>query len=163
MDEGSYWYAWFGGASNINDTNLDWCRLFITLNTVGAGQATTMLWETTPPPLNAPGPKAWISEQEMAANHLEHNLREIDSIYFTGQIAARVQILVYKPIAGNWTNWMDSLLPHCGGQPAKDNNNKFDRSNIKVEERPSPLQLVAVASAKTADTCHDLKSGFMEQ
>jgi len=112
---------------------------------------------------DAPGPKAWISEQETAASHLERNLREIDSMCSTGQIAARVQILVCEPIAGKWTDWMDSLLPHCGGQPAKDSNDKFDRSNIEVEERPSPLQVVVVASAETADTCHDLKSGFMEQ
>ena len=59
-----------------------------------------MFWGNNPPPLNAPGPKAWISEQEIAANHLEHNSREIDSICLTGQIAAHEHILVCEPIAG---------------------------------------------------------------
>uniref|UniRef100_A0A7S0GDL6 Uncharacterized protein n=1 Tax=Proboscia inermis TaxID=420281 RepID=A0A7S0GDL6_9STRA len=111
MDEGSYWYAWFGGASNINDTNLDWCRLFITLNTVGAGQATTMLWGNNPLPLNAPGPKAWISDQETTANQLGRNLREIDSICSTDQIAARMQILVCGPIG--WITYCRTVVNSC--------------------------------------------------
>ena len=32
-----------------------------------------------------------------------------------------------------------------------------------MEERPSPIQVVVIASASTADSCHDLKSGFMEK
>lgn len=79
----------------------------------------------------------------------------------TGHIAARVQVLVCEPIPGVWTDWMDSMLPHCGGKtdPMKEGAD----SNPKVEERVSPVQVVVTANAKTADVCHDLKSGFMEQ
>lgn len=34
---------------------------------------------------------------------------------------------------------------------------------VKVEERPSPVQVVVVSNNNNADTCHDLKSGFMEK
>lgn len=164
---GSVWYDWFGSAST-DETTLDRCRVLFVVNTVGAGKGPTMLWETPPPKINAAGPQPWRSEQETAAMHLERNLKEIDSMCANGQIAARVQILVCEPIPGKWTDWMDSMLPHCGGKIQndaknyKENPNPYD-AGIEVEERPSPVQVVVVASADTADTCHDLKSGFMEQ
>jgi len=139
----------------------DRCRVLFALNTVGAGRSTTMLWETKPPAPHSAEPRPWISEQETAATHLERNLQEIDAMCATGYIAARVQVLVCEPIPGVWTDWMDAQLPHCGG--------KFDPmkagadSNPKVEDRASPVQVVVTANAKTADVCHDLKSGFMEQ
>jgi len=139
------------------------CRVLITLNMVGAGRGATMLWETTPP--NDSYPKPWISEQESAATHLERNLREMNAMCATGQMVLRVQVLVCEPIPGQWTDWMDSMLPDCGGQPltktAHDKN--VDTEEVKVEERPSPVQVVVVASAQTSDSCHDLKSGFMEK
>merc|ERR1712151_161303 len=51
------------------------------------------------------------------------------------------------------------MLVNCGGKAAP-----VDRpaESSKVEERPSPVQIVVV-SAATADTCHDLKSGMMEK
>jgi hypothetical protein len=54
---------------------------------------------------------------------------------------------------------MDSMLPNCGGKA----NPLKGGPEMKVEERPSPVQVVVVASASTADKCHDLKSGFMEK
>ena len=120
-----------------------------------------MLWETKPPKPLAVEPRPWISEQETAATHLERNLQEIDAMCATGQIAARVQVLVCEPIPGVWTDWMDSMLPNCGGK--SDGLADGSSSNGKLEERPSPVQVVVTANAKTADTCHDLKSGFMEQ
>lgn len=138
-----------------------------------------MLWETQPPLPHEAGPRPWQSEQETAAMHLERNLREIDAMCETGQIAARVQVLVCEPIPGIWTDWMDGLLVNCGGKKApleevleeRDdvehavaaaNGNAYE-GGIEVEDRASPVQVVVVASAKTADTCHDLKSGFMEK
>lgn len=127
-----------------------------------------MLWETSPPPTYAQGAKPWISEQETAATHLERNLQEINAMCGTGQIAARVQILVCEPIPAKWTDWMDSMLINCGGKKspldkkASEGENPYE-GGVKVEERPSPIQVVVVASASTADTCHDLKSGFMEK
>ena len=107
-----------------------------------------------------------MSEQETAATHLERNLQEIDAMCATGQVAARVQVLVCEPIPGRWTDWMDSMLVNCGGKPAPlgkgPSGNPYDEG-IKVEDRASPVQVVVVASAATADTCHDLKSGYMEQ
>ena len=139
----------------------DRCRVLFALNTVGAGRSTTMLWETKPPALHSAEPRPWISEQETAATHLERNLQEIDAMCATGLIAARVQVLVCEPIPGVWTDWMDSMLPNCGGKadPMKEEGN----SDPSVEERASPVQVVVTANAKTADVCHDLKSGFMEQ
>ena len=139
------------------------CQVLVTLNTVGAGRGPTMLWETNPP--KGEYPKPWISEQETAATHLERNLRELDHMCATGQMSIRVQVLVCEPIPGQWTDWMDSMLIHCGGQPLGKNSMEggYDEGGIQVEERPSPVQVVVVASAKTADTCHDLKSGFMEK
>jgi hypothetical protein len=55
---------------------------------------------------------------------------------------------------------MDSMLPACGGQEFSYTSNDEEQS---VEDRPSPVQIVVSASAATADTCHDLKSGFMEK
>jgi hypothetical protein len=165
MGSGTVWNEWFGGKSSPSAASIDRCRVLFTINTVGAGRGTTMLWETKPPALHAQGPKPWQSEQETAASHLERNLQEIDAMCATGQIAARVQILVCEPIPGKWTEWMDSMLVHCGGKPSpmdsKGGNPYAD--GIKVEERPSPVQVVVTASAATADTCHDLKSGFMEK
>ena len=151
------WKEWFGSSSNVS---ADRCRILFTLNTVGAGRGTTMLWETAPPK-NAQGPQHWTSEQETAATHLQRNLEEINALCATGQIAARVQVLVCEPISAKWTEWMDSLLPQCGGQLS--DLEKIAAGVTKVEERPSPVQVVVVASASTADTCHDLKSGFMEK
>ena len=166
MGEGTLWNDWYGKTSK---EALDRCRILFTINTVGAGRGSTMLWETAPPPEYAQGAKPWISEQETAATHLERNLKEIDAMCATGQIAARVQILVCEPIPAKWTDWMDSQLVNCGGKKSpltksktSDKENPYD-SGVKVEERPSPIQVVVVASASTADTCHDLKSGFMEK
>lgn len=144
------------------DETHDRCRVLFSLNTVGAGRSTTMLWETKPPALHSAEPRPWISEQETAATHLERNLQEIDSMCATGLIAARVQVLVCEPIPGVWTDWMDSMLPNCGGK-ADPMTKKGAASDPQVEERASPVQVVVTANAKTADTCHDLKSGFMEQ
>ena len=158
---GTLWNDWFGGGSNPSG-NADRCRVLFTINSVGAGRGTTLLWETNPPQINAPGPKPWQSEQETAATHLERNLKEIDSMCATGQIAARVQMLVCEPIPAKWTEWMDSMLVNCGGKPPAPINEPV-QENPKIEERASPVQVVVVASASTADTCHDLKSGFMEK
>ncbi|KAL3788954.1 hypothetical protein HJC23_000238 [Cyclotella cryptica] len=140
----------------------DRCRILFTLNTVGASRGTTMLWETRPPLPHSAEPRPWISEQETAATHLERNLQEIDAMCATGLIAARVQVLVCEPIPGVWTDWMDSMLPNCGGRldPMKGGQVKEE---YQVEERASPVQVVVTANPKTADVCHDLKSGFIEQ
>ena len=153
----SLWKEWFGKSTNQDDR----CRILFTLNTVGAGRGTTMIWETAPPQANAQGPSHWTSEQETAATHFQRNFDEIDALCATGQIAARVQVLVCEPISARWTEWMDSLLPHCGGQLS--DLERIEAGTAKVEERPSPVQVVVVASAGTADVCHDLKSGFMEK
>ena len=127
-----------------------------------------MLWETRPPLPHSAEPRPWISEQETAATHLERNLQEIDAMCATGLVAARVQVLVCEPIPGVWTDWMDSMLPNCGGRAdpmvaAKASDTAGRGSTAEVEERASPVQVVVTANAKTADVCHDLKSGFMEQ
>lgn len=165
-----------GGGGNKKDEVLDRCRVLITLNTVGAGRGSTMLWETQPPPIHASGPKPWISEQATAATHLERNLKEMDAMCKTGLISIRLQVLVCEPIPGVWTDYIDSMLPHCGGQagPFEKVNGGYAtdydaeatspyEKGTDVEDRASPVQVVVVASANTADTCHDLKSGFMEK
>ena len=166
MGKGTLWNEWFGSTKTPSASSLDRCRVLFTVNTVGAGRGSTMLWETNPPQIHAEGPAPWMSEQETAATHLERNLQEIDAMCATGQIAARVQVLVCEPIPSKWTDWMDSQLINCGGKPGPSDTasgkNPYD-SGVKVEERPSPVQVVVVASAATADTCHDLKSGFMEK
>jgi hypothetical protein len=153
------WAQWYA-KENASGTR-DRCRILFVINSVGAGRGTTMLWETNPPLLHAELPQPWTSEQENAVTHLQRNLEEINAMCQTGLIAARVQIAVCEPIPAKWTEWMDSQLPFCGGQV-------FDVSMLnadttKVEDRPSPVQIVVAASVKTADTCHDLKSGFMEK
>lgn len=165
MGKGSLWNDWYASSDG---KVMDRCRILFTINTVGAGRGSTMLWETAPPPMYAQGVKPWISEQETAATHLERNLEEINAMCATGQIAARVQILVCEPIPAKWTDWMDSLLVNCGGKESPLNKNADEGGNpydagVTVEERASPVQVVVVASASTADTCHDLKSGFMEK
>lgn len=166
MGKGTLWNTWFGSAKGPNTPGVDRCRILFSLNTVGAGRGTTMLWETNPPRIHAQGPQPWMSEQETAATHLQRNLKEINAMCGTGQIAARVQVMVCEPIPAKWTEWMDSMLVNCGGKKAaldtKSDGNPYD-GGVKVEERPSPVQVVVVASAATADTCHDLKSGFMEK
>mmetsp|Transcript_21027 Transcript_21027/g.42021 ORF Transcript_21027/g.42021 Transcript_21027/m.42021 type:complete len:768 (-) Transcript_21027:892-3195(-) len=152
--KGSVW-------SELYNDDADRCRILFTLNTVGAGRLTTMLWETRPPTPHSVEPRPWISEQETAATHLERNLQEIDAMCASGLIAARVQVLVCEPIPGVWTDWMDSMLPNCGGKA--DPMKVKEGSSAKVEERASPVQVVVTANAKTAEVCHDLKSGFMEQ
>ena len=154
------WKDWFGSQPDPSGTG-DRCRVLFTINTVGAGRGTTMLWETNPPPVHAQVVEHWQSEQETAATHLQRNLEEIDAMCETGQIAARVQLLVCEPISAKWTEWFDSVLPHCGGKPGPLDG--IDAGTVKVEERPSPVQVVVVSSASSADTCHDLKSGFMEK
>jgi len=154
------WKNWFPKDAT-NSEIADRCRILFTLNTVGAGRGTTILWETNPPKPNAQGPQPWMSEQETAATHLARNLEEIDHMCETGLIAARIQVLVCEPISARWTEWMDSKLPHCGGK--KTDIEKIIAGQVHVEERPSPVQVVVVSSAATADTCHDLKSGFMEK
>jgi len=164
-EKGTIWNDWFGGNNKKlpNAKTIDRCRILFTINTVGAGRGTTMLWETAPPTTSRNNPKPWQSEQETASSHLERNLMEIDSMCKSGQIAARVQILVCEPISSRWTEWMDSMLVNCGGKPAPQDGNAFQGEGYKVEERASPVQVVVVASSTTADTCHDLKSGFMEK
>lgn len=142
----------------------DRCRILFALNTIGAGRSTTILWETKPPLPYSAEPRPWISEQETAATHIERNLQEIDAMCATGMIAARVMVLVCEPIPGVWTDWMDSMLPNCGGKVDPMSRNKdVEDGDPTVEERPSPVQVVVTANPKTADVCHDLKSGFMEQ
>eukprot|EP00549_Striatella_unipunctata_P010913 CAMPEP_0118674978 /NCGR_PEP_ID=MMETSP0800-20121206/1187_1 /TAXON_ID=210618 ORGANISM="Striatella unipunctata, Strain CCMP2910" /NCGR_SAMPLE_ID=MMETSP0800 /ASSEMBLY_ACC=CAM_ASM_000638 /LENGTH=720 /DNA_ID=CAMNT_0006570231 /DNA_START=30 /DNA_END=2192 /DNA_ORIENTATION=- len=160
MSKDSIWYDWYATSAG---TVADRCRILVTLNTVGAGRGTVMLWETNPPQLNAQGPEPWMSEQETAATHLERNLREMDAMCETGQIALRLQVLVCEPIPGKWTDWIDSLLVNCGGKAAPNDGRHGLDNGVAVEDRPSPVQVVVVASAATADTCHDLKSGFMEK
>lgn len=149
----SVWHTFFGDSD-------DRCRILFTLNTVGAGRGTIMLWETTPPPVHAEGPFPFLAEQESAAPHLQRNLQEIDAMCATGLIAARVQVLVCEPIDDQWVDWMDSLMPHCGGKP-----HPMDRPNVddKLEDRPSPVQIVVTSTAADAAVCHDLKSGYMER
>ncbi|KAL9186605.1 hypothetical protein ACHAXT_005843 [Thalassiosira profunda] len=156
--KGSVWEELYKDNGGVHDR----CRVLFNLNTVGAGRSTTILWETKPPVPHSAEPRPWISEQETAAIHLERNLQEIDAMCATGLIAARVQVLVCEPIPGVWTDWMDSMLPHCGGK-ADPMLKKGSETDAKVEERASPVQVVVTANAKTADVCHDLKSGFMEQ
>jgi hypothetical protein len=158
--KGTVWNDWFA-SSDSRRADLDRCRILFTVNSVGAGRGTTMLWETNPPDLHAELPEVWTSEQETAATHLQRNLREINAMCATGLIAARVQMLVCEPIPDKWTEWMDSQLVQCGGKPWPLNKKTAD--DIKMEERPSPLQVVVTASVSSADSCHDLKSGFMEK
>ena len=154
--KGSVWDTFFGNSST---KSADRCRILFTLNTVGAGRGTIMLWETTPPPIHADGPFPFVAEQESAAPHLQRNLQEIDAMCATGLIAARVQVLVCEPIDASWVEWMDSLLVNCGGKPWP-----MDRKpDDKLEDRPSPVQIVVASTAKDAGTCHDLKSGYMER
>jgi hypothetical protein len=155
---GTVFNDFFGKNSN---PAADRCRVLFAINMVGAGRGTTMLWETNPPTIHAEGPKPWTSEQETAATHLQRNLQEINSMCATGKIAARVQILVCEPISPTWTEWMDSQLVDCGGKPWP--SSRMLNDEVTVEERPSPVQVVVTASASTADTCHNLKSGFMEK
>ncbi len=179
LSKGGEWFKWFN--SNDGGNVMDRCRVLITMNTVGAGKGSTMLWETQPPNIHANGPEPWKSEQATAAMHLERNLKELDAMCATGLMAVRLQVLVCEPIPGVWTDWMDSMMPNCGGQEApftkkpvqsqgsKDGNDSaYTNGNpyeggVRVEERPSPIQVVVVASAASADTCHNLKSGFMEK
>jgi len=77
----------------------------------------------------------------------------------TGFLAVRLQVLVCEPIPRVWTDWMDSMVPSCGGQSAP----FMGGREAEDEERPSPIQVVVVASAQTADECHNLKSAFMEK
>ena len=51
--KGSAWDVFFGKSST---KGADRCRILFTLNTVGAGRGTIMLWETTPPPIHTEGP-----------------------------------------------------------------------------------------------------------
>jgi hypothetical protein len=159
------WREWFGGGDSTVARHLkhgaDRCRILFTLNTVGAGRGTTMLWETAPPMKYEQAPPHWTSEQETAATHIQRQLEEIDAMCATGQVAARVQVLVCEPISARWTEWMDSLLPHCGGKVS--DLAKIDAQSTKVEDRASPVQVVVVATTNSADVCHDLKSGFMER
>lgn len=162
---GGNWHKWFG--SGPSNKVMDRCRVLVTMNTVGAGKGSTMLWETHPPNKHASEPRPWMSEQSTAALHIERNLQELDAMCATGMIAVRLQVLVCEPIPAVWTDWMDSLMPNCGGQKAPlvqttANANPYDEG-ISVQERPSPLQVVVVGSPSTADTCHNLKSGFMEK
>jgi hypothetical protein len=165
------WKEWYGSnnGSSEEDTTTrhvtygyDRCRVLFTLNTVGAGRGTTMIWETSPPTLpNSQSPPMWQSEQESASSHLQRQLEEINAMCSTNQIAARVQILVCEPINAKWTEWMDSLVPNCGGKIS--DLSKIDKKTTIVDDRASPIQIVVVATVDSADTCHDLKSGFMER
>lgn len=154
------WNEWYGKKHPFTNS-LDRCRILFAINSVGAGRGSTMIWETNPPLKNGELPQPWISEQETAVTHLQRNLEEIDALCASGLFAARVQILVCEPIPSVWTEWLDSQLPSCGGRPFSYTESNVD--TIKVEDRPSPVQIVVAASPTTADTCHDLKSGFMEK
>lgn len=157
LGKGSVWEELYGKDEQ------DRCRILFALNTIGAGRSTTILWETKPPLPYSAEPRPWISEQETAATHIERNLQEIDAMCATG-MAARVMVLVCEPIPGVWTDWMDSMLPNCGGKvDPMSRNTDVEDGDPTVEERPSPVQVVVTANPKTADVCHDLKSGFMEQ
>jgi hypothetical protein len=162
---GTIWNQWFGGSTtNKNDSNnLDRCRILFSINMVGAGRGTTMLWETNPPPKNTEGPFPWQSEQETASSHLQRNLQEIDAMCATGLVAARLQILVCEQIHPKWMEWIDSHLVHCGGKPWPVGQKVFDDQITLDADRPSPVQIVVAGSAQTAERCHDLKSGFMEK
>jgi len=161
------WKEWYGGIEEASKNGhasygSDRCRVLFTLSTVGAGRGTTMLWETSPPSLpHAQGPDRWTSEQATSATHLQRQLEEIDAMCATNQVAARVQVLVCEPIEARWTEWMDSLLPYCGGKVS--DLATIDKKTSKVEERASPVQVVVVSTVDSAETCHDLKSGFMER
>jgi len=164
---GSIWYDWFGSEDTSQGDTMDRCRALFVLNTVGAGKGSTILWESQPPHKEA-GPPKWQSEQATAAMHLERNLKEMDTMCQTGLMAVRLQVLVCEPIPGIWTDWMDSMLPNCGGKASTASSDtaateSASDTNAALDSHPSPVQVVVVASADTADTCHDLKSGFMEQ
>ena len=121
-----------------------------------------MIWETALPLLpHAQQPNHWQSEQESAATHLQRQFEEINAMCATNQVAACVQVLVFEPISAKWTKWMDSLVPHCGGKVSK--LEQMDMKTQQVKERASPIQVVVVATVDSANTCHDLQSGFMER
>jgi len=194
---GSLWYHFYAHherqnpddkekQDNEEDELHDRCRILIVMNTIGAGKGSTLLWETQPPTIpHGVGPGPWMSEQETASTHLQRNLQEINTLCATHIMAVRIQILVCEPIPSIWVDWMDSLLPDCGGQPAPYTHTYISRQtqysmnsstssststttrsttiDSFLEDRPSPIQVVVVATSSTASTCHDLKSGFMEQ
>jgi len=161
------WKEWYVGDKDATKNQhvvhgADRCRVLFSLNTVGAGRGTTMLWETSPPARpHAQGPEKWQSEQETAAMHIQRQLTEIDAMCATNQIAARVQVLVCEPIDARWTEWMDSLMPNCGGKVS--DLSLIEKGTTQVEERASPVQVVVVSTVDSAEICHDLKSGFMER
>jgi len=159
LTPGSPWHELFAPSPDTSSPVLDRCRILVTLNTVGAGEGSTLLWETKPPIPHASGPTPWVSEQETAVTHLKRSFEEFDAMCQTGLLAVRVQILVCEPIPGVWTDWMDSLMPSCGGKSAP----FMKMEEEGEEEKPSPIQVVVVANAGTADACHNLKSGFMEK
>jgi len=167
--QGTAWNDWWGrsGSTTKSAPAADRCRMLFTINTVGAGRGSTLLWETQPPLVHAEGPAVWTSEQETAATHLQRNFEEINHLCEMGLVAAHVQVLVCEPIAPQWTDWMDSLLPACGGKPLPPHQRKLGEAeppaSTVLKDRPSPVQIVVAATAATADTCHDLKSGFMEK
>lgn len=154
------WAEWFGQKNPLTNS-ADRCRILFAINTIGAGRGTTMIWETMPPHKHAELPQPWTSEQETSVTHLQRNLEEIDALCESGLFAAKVQIMVCEPIPSLWTEWLDSQLPHCGGHEFSYSESSLD--SIKVEDRQSPVQIVVSASPTTADSCHDLKSGFMEK
>jgi len=159
VSPGSPWHEWY--ALSPDEQALDRCRVLVVLNTAGVGRGSTVMWETNPPhPPHAVGPTPWMSEQESAAIHLERNLKEMDAMCQTGMLAVRVQVLVCEPIPRLWTDWMDSMMPHCGGATAP---LVMGMVEGEQEDVPSPIQVVVVANAGNADTCHNLKSGFMEK
>jgi len=131
--------------------NYDKCRVLFSINTVGAGAGSTILWETQPPRSYVDElAKPWISEQATAATHLERGLAEVNAMCATGAIDARVQVLVCEPIPEAWTDWMEQQLSAC-------------KNTNGAGENDIPLQVVVMSSPNTAETCHDLKSGFIEK
>jgi len=139
-------FGMFGG-TGVSDK----CRILFSINTVGAGAGATILWETQPPRSYADEiAKPWISEQATAATHLERGLAEMNAMCVTGAVEVSVQVLVCEPIPDAWTNWMEKQLPACSNKDAE-------------VENDIPLQVVVMASPDTADTCHNLKSGFIEK
>lgn len=164
-ETGTQWTEWYGSEVHPYTKTRDRCRMLFVINTVGMGRGTTMIWETNPPLLYGELPPPWTSEQETAITHLQRNLEEINAMCQTGYIAAKIQIMVCEPISSIWTEWIDGQVPACGGKTFDPINPPTNgkEGEYSVEDRPSPIQIVVAGNAETADTCHDLKSGFMEQ
>jgi len=67
--QGTTWDDWWGrsGSSNKSALAANHCRMLFSINKVGVGRGSTLLWETQLPLVHAEGLAIWTSEQEMAA------------------------------------------------------------------------------------------------